>query len=131
MRIASCLLAFATFSSFLVLTTTPVAAQQPTTLPACDGSYNIVRVSDINSGMMQKFLDAVTAQQAWYKNAGMPDQIAVLRIIDMKTGAYSTDQAITTHIGPVNRTKRPTNDAGYDAFVALFKASSTIKYQYM
>jgi hypothetical protein len=31
-----------------------------------------VRVSDIKPGMMQKFLEAVTAQEAWYKKAGTP-----------------------------------------------------------
>ena len=131
MRIASCLLAFAALTASLVLPATPAAAQQPTTPPpACDGSYNIIRISDINPGMMQKFLDAVAAQQAWYQNAGVSDQIAVMRIIDMKAGTYVPDQAVTSHVEPSMRGKRPVHDAGYDAFVAMFKASSTIKSEY-
>lgn len=134
MRLASCLLAFAAFASPLIVLSTPSAAQQTTNhLPSCDGSYNIVRISEIKPGMFQKFLDAVAAQQAWYKNIGTPDQISVMRIIDRnpdtKTASYSTTQAMTSHIEPANRTP-PSHDAGYDAFVTLFKESSTIKTEY-
>ena len=84
--------------------------------------------------MMQKFLQAVTAQQAWYKTAGTPDQISVMRIMtqDSTTKAWSTSEteAITTHIEPA-RPNGPAHDAGYDAFVALFKESSTIKSEYV
>lgn len=118
---------------------TPAAAQQaPAVAPAapspCTGSINVVRISDIKPGMMQKFLDAVAAQQAWYKQAGTPDQISVMRIMernpDTRAYAFSETQAITTHIEPVTRTKGPAHDAGYDAFVAMYSASSTIKTQY-
>jgi hypothetical protein len=40
-----------------------------------------VSISEIKPGMMQKFLEAVAARQAWYKNAGTCDQITVMRII--------------------------------------------------
>jgi hypothetical protein len=132
MRLASCLLAFAALTSPLFLSPTPSAAQQSTTRPAppaCDGNYNIVRVSDIKPGMMDKFLQAVAAQKAWYQSKGAPDTIGVERVIDMTSGAYSTTQAITTHIHPPG-SKNPTHDAGYDAFVAMFSESSTIKNSY-
>jgi hypothetical protein len=72
--------------------------------------------------MMQKFLEAVAAQQAWYKKAGTSDQITVMRIIDRnpdtKVSTYSETQAITTHThGPASP---PPHDAGYDAFAALY-----------
>ena len=129
MRLATCLLVLAVLSSPFVLSPTPSAAQQATTrppMPACDGNYNIVRVSEIKPGMMDKFLQAVAAQKAWYASKGSPDTISVERVIDMKAGAYSTTQAITNHISPPN-SKQPAHDAGYDAFVALFTDSSTIK----
>jgi hypothetical protein len=99
-------------------------------MPACEGNINIVRVSEIKPGMMDKFIEAVAAQKAWYKSKGAPDTIGVERIIDMKTGTYSTTQAITTHISPPSA-KQPAHDAGYDAFVALFSASSAITNSYL
>lgn len=115
----------------------PAAAQQApaarTPMP-CSGSLNIVRISDVKPGMMDKFLKAVAAQQTWYKNAGMPDQIGLMRILvqDPATKAYSVSdsQAITTHIIPASSGKGPTHDAAWDAFVAMFSASSSIKTSY-
>ena len=129
MRLATCLLAFAAFTSPLILSSTPSAAQQAPArppMPACDGNYNIVRVSEIKPGMMDKFLQAVAAQKTWYQSKGSPDTITVERVIDMKDRTYSTTQAITNHISPPS-SKQPPHDAGYDAFVALFSDSSTIK----
>jgi len=100
----------------------------------CTGNVNIVRVSDIKPGMMDKFLDAVAAQQAWYKNAGTPDEISVMRLMDQnsdtKAWTLSDTQAITTHIMPA-RSQSLTHDAAWDAFVAMFKDSSTIKTQFL
>jgi hypothetical protein len=128
MRAASCLFAL-TLLSPLVLST-PAAAQQPSAMPACAGAYNTVRVSEIKPEMMDTFLQAVAAQKAWYKKAGTTDQISVMRVIDRKTGTYSTTEALTTHTQAVGTTRAP-GDAGFDAFVALFNKSSTIKMQYV
>ena len=130
MRLATCLLAFAAFATPLMSSAPSAAQQTRTPLPACDGNYNIVRLSDIKPGMFQKFLDAVAAQKAWYQKAGRTDEITVMRIIDLKSGSYSTTQAITTHIEPAGSPIGVTHDAGYDAFVALFRASSDIKTEY-
>ncbi len=111
-----------------------VLAQQAAAPFPCTGNVNIVRISEIKPGMMQKFLDAVAAQAAWYKSAGTPDSIAVMRVLnrDPTTKAYtlSDTQAITTHISPADE-KSPKHDAAFDAFVAMFAASSTIKTQYL
>ena len=138
MRLSRLLLALAVVSVSLnpALCPTPAAAQQaPPSFP-CTGKINIVRVSDIKPGMMQKFLDAVAAQQAWYKNNATSDQIGVMRIMDQDptTKAYtlSETQAITTHIMSTERPTGPRPDqAGWDAFVKMFSDSSTIKTQYM
>lgn len=135
MRLALVLVAFASLT-FGLTPTSAVAQTAPATRPPipCTGNLNIVRVSEIKPGMMQKFLQAVTAQQAWYKTAGTPDRISVMRIMtqDSTTKAWSTSEteAITTHIEPA-RANGPAHDAGYDAFVALFKESSTIKSEYV
>jgi hypothetical protein len=88
--------------------------------------------------MMDQFLKAVAAQQAWYKAAGTTDKIGVMRILvqDPATKAYtaSETQAITTHIMPTQlatRTGTRPDQAGWDAFVKMFSDSSTIKTQYM
>jgi hypothetical protein len=133
MRLATCLLAFAAFTTPLTLSSTPSAAQQTTArppLPACDGNYNIVRLSEIKPGMMDKFLQAVASQTAWYKSKGSPDTITVQRVIDTKTGTYSTTEAMTNHIQPPS-SKQPAHDAGFDAFVALFADSSSIKSSFL
>jgi hypothetical protein len=126
MRLTHLLLALSVVSA-------PFAAAQ-TAMPApppCDGSYNIVRISDIKPGMYQKFTEAVAAQAAWYKAGGAPDLIVMLRVIDRDAAAgtmkYSETEALTSHISPATPGPRVPHDAAYDAFVALFRASSTIK----
>jgi len=114
--------------------TQAVAQQAPAQPMLCTGDVNIVRLSEIKPGMMQKFLDAVAAQKAWYKTTGTTDEVFAMRIMeqnpDTKASAFSETQAITTHIVHGNR-KGPAHDAGYDAFVTMFKESSTIKNEYI
>lgn len=129
MRLASCLFA-ALLIAPISIPSAPVAAQQPFKLAPCEGKYNFVRVSEIKPGMMPKFLEAVAAQKAWYKKQGKSDEISVMRVIDTKTGTYSETEAVTTHVSNPEDGHRPPRDAAYDAFVALFRASSDIKSEY-
>jgi hypothetical protein len=137
MHVKRLLLALAIYSATLTpaLAQTPAAAQPAAASPLCTGTLNIVRVSDIKPGMMGKFLQAVAAQQAWYKAAGTSDVIQVMRIMDRNpdthVSTFSETQALTTHIEPAIRAKGPAHDAGYDAFVAMFKDSSSIKSEYV
>ena len=126
MRGASCLFACLFFGASIAAPTFAVA-QRPA-LPPCSGINNIVRMSDIQPGKLTTFLSAVTAQKAWYKQLGTTDEIVLLRVVDPKTGEYSETEALTFH---KQSGKSPANDAGYDAFVALYKQSSTIKSQYI
>jgi hypothetical protein len=84
--------------------------------------------------MMNQFLDAVADQTAWYKKAGLDDQIDVMRVMEQdpasKAWKLSETQAITTHVMPANRDATK-HDAGWDAFVAKFGASSTIDKAYV
>lgn len=138
MRLTRLLLALVAISAPLnpALYPTPAAAQQAPSAIPCAGNVNIVRISDVKPGMMDLFLKAVAAQQAWYKNAGTPDQIGVQRILvqDPTSKAWSTSdtQAITTHVMPATRSTGPRPDqAAWDAFVKMFSDSSTIKTSYM
>jgi hypothetical protein len=140
MRLSRLLLALTVFSASLspALCPMPAAAQQaPAAAPIpCSGKLNVVRLSDIKPGMMDQFLKAVAAQQAWYQAAGTSDKIGVLRILEQdpttKAWSASETQAITTHIMSTQRPTGPRPDqAGWDAFVKMFADSSTIKTQYM
>lgn len=140
MRLASLLIAVSTLALPFnpVFAPTPVAAQQApapaSPLTLCKGTVNVVRVSDIKPGMMDKFLQAAAAQQAWYKQAGTPDQIQVMRIMvqdpTSKAWSVSETQAITTHTTP-NGPAKAAHDAAWDTFVAMFADSSTIKSTYL
>src|ERR1039457_819759 len=106
MRLSRLFLALTVFSASLnpAFCPTPAVAQQAPAFAQfpCSGKVNVIRISDIKPGMMDQFLKAVAAQQAWYKAAGTPDEIGVMRILerDPTTKAYtvSKTQAITTHI---------------------------------
>jgi hypothetical protein len=93
----------------------------------------MVRLSEIKPGMLPKFFEAVALQQAWYRKDGQPDTVEIKRVTqrDPATREYkiSETQAVTSHIEPALR-KEPAHDAGYDAFVALFNESCTIKFEY-
>jgi len=79
---------------------------------------------------MKTFLDAVAAQQTWYRTRGLVDQIVLERAIERdpktKVASYSETTAITDHVGYNPGADRP-EDEGFKAFTALFQASSTIK----
>jgi hypothetical protein len=109
---------------------TPAAFAQSASMPACDGTRAIVRVSDIKpDSTMDKFLAAVAAQKAWYAAHFPTDKIFVSRVLERGASDYSTTQAITYHFyggGP-----EPKHDADFDAFVKLFAESSTIKTTYL
>lgn len=126
MRLTFCTLA----SAVLGLASSSFAVAQMPATPSCSGRINIVRVSEIKPGMMDTFDKAVAAQKAWYQATGTQDEITIIHVFDTKTGEYVKTEALTTH-SQVPDSPRPKHDAGYDAFVALFNSSSTIKSSYV
>lgn len=106
--------------------TAALLAQQA--MPACDGRMSILRLSEIKPGMMDTFLQAATAQQAWYTKNGSADTIHVLRVMNGQTHEWSTTEAMSDH---VETGAQPKQDEGYAAFVKLFQQSSTIKTQWL
>jgi hypothetical protein len=101
----------------------------------CTTSLKIVRLSEIKPGKMAKFLQAAAAQQAWYKDAGAPDEIEVLRVLKLdpatKSYTFSDAEAMTSHIEPFGRPKGRAQDSRYGAFVKMYRDSSTIKQTYL
>ena len=128
MRYASCLIACVLLTS---AAPSPAAALQRPAPPACAGVIDIVRVSTVKPGKMDTFLKAVEAQTAWYKQQGTTDEISVIRLVDTKTGGYSDTEVMTSHTEPDGQEGKRAPNAGYEAFVALFRASSDIQQQFI
>jgi len=130
MRVASLILAVTFMSATVSL------AQSPSTAPLpCEGSYNIIRVSEIKPGMMSTFMKAVEGHKAWYAAAGAPDKIIAMRVINRdsvtKVQSYSETTIVTSHQEPVTRSQPlPPEGDSYKAFVDLYKQSSTIKSEF-
>jgi hypothetical protein len=134
MHVRSLLLTLALTASLTPALAPSTALAQMGPAPDCKGTMSIVRVSDILPGKMDTFMKAAAAQQAWYKKAGTADEIYVMRVLKQdpstKAWSYSDTEALTNHTQPTMR-KTPPHDADFDAFVALFKESSTIKSEYV
>lgn len=133
MRISSSLAVLALLCASLTSLTPSLSAQSPGAAPmlACDGVYNIARISEITpTGSIDKFMAAVAAHQAWYASHGFPDIVFASRIlvIDPKTGksVQSDTQVMTYHLAKT-KSQPMTHDAAWDAYVKLYNDTSTIK----
>jgi len=104
-------------------------------LPACSGTYAIVRLTEIHNGStVDQYLAALAAHKAWYAKHGYKDQIFAAKILvrDPKTDAarYSNHKVITYHfIEPGS--KPPVHDAEWDAYVKAYANISDIKESYV
>lgn len=103
-------------------------------LPACHGVWSIVRISEIPAtGSMEKFMAAVSAHQAWYKSHGFSDVIVAARLLvrDPETHrfSFSNTEMVTYHFSKTDEPE-PKHDAAWDAFVNMYKETSTIKESY-
>lgn len=127
-----CLLMLALVAGVFVM---PIAAQEGAApLPACDGDYAIVRISQIKpTGSMAGFMKAVDAHKAWYRSHGfMNNEIYTAKIAvrdpAKKTWSFSTDQIMTFHVRPPEGAK---HDAAWDAYVKMYSDNSDIKTEYI
>jgi|BarGraIncu00222A_1022003.scaffolds.fasta_scaffold89675_2 hypothetical protein len=110
-------------------------AQASTSTPACEGAYNILRISEITpTGSMDKFLAAVAAHQAWYVSHGYSDVIFAAKIAERdpqtKTWAYSDKLVMTYHYSK-GSVPKSAQDAAWDAYVKLYNETSSIKESHM
>lgn len=126
-------------TAWLGLLATQNFAQAPApALPACDGNYVTVRVSEIKpGGSIKGFLDAVAAHKAWYRANGITDNdIFAVRVIvqDEKTKAfsYSDKEIMTYHVNPPGPARTPKRgDAAWNAYVKMYRDNSDIKTELM
>ena len=86
-----------------------------------------MRVSKlIAAGTPAGFLDAVKDHKAWYASHGMKDDVFVTApvLVPEKGGLKpSASSYVTFH---VYGTKEPKHDAAWDAYVAKYKANTTV-----
>jgi len=117
--------------ALLCASLTPVASAQNAAEPACDGAYNIFRVSEVKPGStMNQLMAAVDAHQAWYKSHGYSDVIFAARILvrDPNTHAQSySDTQIATYHYTKSQVPMSAHDAAWDAYVKLYSDCSNIK----
>lgn len=112
------------------------AQNAPAPKLACEGNMATIRLSAVTpAGTMEGLLKAVAAQKDWYHSHGQADhEIYAVRIVvrDEKTRAqsYSEKEVLTYHVRPASDKPEAAHDAGYDAFVKLFRDNSEIKQQY-
>jgi hypothetical protein len=125
-----------TLTLFVVLYTASSFAQNG--MPACDGDFAVVRVSQISAGgTVAGFMDAVKDHLAWYRANGIQDNIIVAsRIVlmdkDKGPSKYSETEVMTYHIRPPAEDRIPKRgDDAWKAYVKKYRDNSEIKSEYV
>lgn len=96
----------------------------------CPGNIDIVRVNRLKPGAtMAQFEDAVAAHVAWYRSHNVgSNTIVVAKVLnrDARGGiTVSPDEVMTIHLkNPIVSLAQM--DAGWDAYVAKYRAASDI-----
>lgn len=107
-----------------------VSAQPPSAavLPCPAGTqYATIRHSMIMPGKWGVFTKAVADHQAWYAQHGNGSTTSIVRVIAARDGAASLSDTEAVTITRYALKEPPPHDAGWDAFLAEYKASSTVK----
>ena len=89
--------------------------------------YATVRHSQIKGGKWAIFEQAVADHSAWYKAHGDATTTRIVRLLTPagKPVGLSQDDAMTITV--YSGKAQPAHDAGYEAFTAKYRDSSTIK----
>ena len=135
MRIVSTMIALGVLCASAVIAQSPTAAPAPaaSVMPACAGTVENIRLSEITlGGSVEKFMEAVAAQKAWYAAHHYDDQIFASRILVQNSAtklySYSETEVLSYHFySAATVNGEPPHDAGWDAFVKLYKDTSKIK----
>ena len=100
--------------------------------PACDGQIAILYHSKIKpGGSMAGLIEAVKAQEAWYRAQGITDNkfvIAKVIVTDKETKqqSYATDELYNLHVNPPAPTRYATGKgAAKPDYAAKFRANAT------
>lgn len=139
MKVLSTLFALAALCALPVPATyaqnATAATQSASEAPACEGAYNILRVSEITpGGSIEKFMAAVAAHQAWYKSHGYSDIVFAARIAerDPQTHAWGlSDKLVMTYHYSKGPGPNSDHDAAWDAYVKMYNETSTIKESHL
>ena len=123
-------------SCLTALSGTPLFAQS-TNAAKCEGDPAIVRVTQLKpTSSYQAFLKAQDAHIAWYRKNGFTDNLiyssrVVIADEKAKTMKYSDTEILAFHVRPPMGDGIPAKDqAGWDAYVKLYRDSSDIKTEY-
>jgi hypothetical protein len=104
-------------------------------LPACDGVYAIVRLTEINkSSNFEQYEQALALHKAWYRKNGYKDQIFAARVLerDEKTGnAHFSNHMVLQYHFIEPGSKPPVRDAEWDAYVKAYTDVSSMKESYV
>ncbi len=104
-------------------------------LPACDGVYAIVRLTQIKpDSNFEQYEQALALHKAWYEKHGYKDRIFAARVLerDEKTNEahFSNHMVLQYHfIEPGS--KPPVHDAEWDAYVKAYTDVSSMKETYV
>ncbi len=107
----------------------PAAAQAPAP-PRCDGEVQVIRVSKLKPGAaLADFDKAVAMHMAWYRSHGYTANVQRVGRVMTREG-FVPDEVVTVHINApgVPREKR---DAGWEAFVAAYRAVSDVSTEHL
>ncbi len=107
-----------------------VHTQSPAdTAPTCPAGtqYTTIRHSQILPGQSATFEKAVADHQAWYAAHDNGTTTAIMRILPPHGSAAALSDSDTVTITRYADKAPPPHDAGWEAFTAEYKASSTIK----
>jgi hypothetical protein len=105
-----------------------VAAQSSTPSVCKAGQLTRVRLTKIKpGGTMAGFNQAVAAHSAWYKAHGvrLVQRVAPVLVTVNGKQQVSTDEVMTFSTG--DNVPRQKHDAGWDAFVAKYRANSDVE----
>jgi hypothetical protein len=122
--------------TLLTLPSLTAIAQQ--NLPACNGDFVVVRVSQIKPGRsIDGFMQAVTAHLAWYRSHGFKEnRIVAARVLEQQpiTGVvrYSEKTVLTYHFNPPGMgNPLGAGDAAWNAYVKLYRDNSDLQSEYV
>jgi D-arabinose 1-dehydrogenase-like Zn-dependent alcohol dehydrogenase len=104
-------------------------AQGSAAAPACPAGtlYAAIRHSLVKPGKWTTYAKAVADHQAWYAKHGNATTTTIVRTLTARGSAPGLSDSDAVTITRYADKAPPPHDAGWDAFTAKYKASSTVK----
>ena len=126
------------FLALLLLAFTPINAIGQVQRPPCDGDLAIVRISQIKpTSNLQTFMKAQDAHRAWYQKQGSKTRkiySARMFVMDPQTKTLKPSETEIMSFNVFSTTEPDTpssrDQAGWDAYVKLYRDASDLKGEY-